>query len=114
VILAFAAEPLRQRLLARPLEPRTPRSIVDVAELERQLAAARESGYARTFEELELGLDAIAAPVFSTDGEVLAAIDISGPAHRLQAGGGPAFVGLTRDAAADLSRRLGFRGPSPR
>jgi DNA-binding IclR family transcriptional regulator len=110
VVLAFAPDPIRQRLLARPLEARTPRTIVDVAELEKQLAATRESGYARTFEELEVGLDAIAAPVYSAEGEVLAAIDVSGPAHRLQAGGGPDFVALTRDAAADLSRRLGFRG----
>jgi len=110
VILAFAPEPVRQRLLARPLEARTPRSIVDVSELDRQLAAAREGGYARTFEELEVGLDAIAAPVYSADGEVIAAMDVSGPAHRLQAGGGPDFVGLTREAAAEVSRRLGFRG----
>jgi len=101
-------------VLARPLEPRTPRSIVDVAELEKQLSSAHEAGYARTFEELEVGLDAIAAPVFSTDGDVLAAIDVSGPAHRLQAGGGPDFVGLTKGAAADLSRRLGFRGRTAR
>jgi DNA-binding IclR family transcriptional regulator len=85
-----------------------------VADLEKQLAATRESGYARTFEELEVGLDAIAAPVYSAEGEVLAAIDVSGPAHRLQAGGGPDFVALTRDAAADLSRRLGYRGRASR
>src|SRR5438094_1945386 len=54
VILAFAAGPIRQRVLARPLEPRTPRSIVDVAELEKQLSSAHEAGYARTFEELEV------------------------------------------------------------
>jgi len=114
IILAFAAEPVRQRLLARPLVPLTPRSITDVADLEKQLAAAREGGFARTFEELEVGLDAIAAPVFSTDGEVVAAIDVSGPAHRLQAGGGPDLVSLTREAAADLSRRLGYRGRTPR
>ena len=114
VILAFAPDPIRQRLLARPLERRTPRSIVDVAELEKQLAAARERGFSRTFEELEVGLDAIAAPVYSAVGQVVAALDVSGPAHRLQATGGPDLVGLTRDAAADLSRRLGFRVSSPR
>src|SRR5438552_401423 len=92
----------------------TPWSIVDVAELEKQLSAAREAGYARTFEELELGLDAIAAAVFSAEGDVLAAIDVSGPAHRLQAGGGSDLVGLTKEAAADLSRRLGFRGRTAR
>ena len=114
IILAFAAEPVRQRLLAKPLVPLTPRSITDAGELEKQLAAARENGFARTFEELEVGLDAIAAPVFSADGDVVAAIDISGPAHRLQAGGGPDLVGLTREAAADLSRRLGYRGRASR
>ena len=114
IILAFAAEPVRQRLLGRPLVPLTPRSITDAVELEKQLAAAREAGFARTFEELEVGLDAIAAPVFSTDGDVVAAIDISGPAHRLQAGEGPDLVGLTREAAADLSRRLGYRGRASR
>jgi len=114
IILAFAAEPIRQRLLAKPLVPLTPRSITDVGELEKQLGAAREAGFARTFEELEVGLDAIAAPVFSTDGDVVAAIDVSGPAHRLQAGGGPDLVGLTREAAADLSRRLGYRGRASR
>ena len=114
VILAFSADEIRHRLLSRPLEKRTPQSIVDVTELEKQLAAAREAGFARTFEELEVGLDAIAAPVLSTDGDVVAAVDVSGPAHRLQAVGGPDFVGLTRQAAADLSRRLGYRGRSSR
>ncbi len=114
VILAFTADGIRKRLLAHPLERRTPRSIVDVAELEKQLTAAREGGFARTFEELEVGLDAIAAPVYSADGEVVGAVDVSGPAQRLQAGGGPDLVGLTRDAAADLSRRLGYRGRSSR
>lgn len=114
VILAFAPDAVRQRLLAQPREPRTPRSIVDVAELEKQLAAARDGGFARTFEELEVGLDAIAAPVYSSDGQVVAAIDVSGPSHRLQAAGGKDLVGLTRDAAADLSRRLGYRGRTAR
>jgi IclR family acetate operon transcriptional repressor len=109
VILAFGADPIRRRLLARPLAPRTPKSIVDPHELQEQLAAAREAGFARTFEELEVGLDAIASPVFSTDGEVVGAIDVSGPAHRFTASGGPDLVGLTREAAADLSRRLGYR-----
>jgi len=109
VILAFAPDPIRERLLARPLERRTPRSIVAVAELEKQLSATREGGFARTFEELEVGLDAIAAPVYSAVGQVVAALDVSGPAQRLHASGGPDLVGLTREAASDLSRRLGFR-----
>src|SRR6202521_3955342 len=63
VILAFAANEVRARLLERPLERRSPRTIIDRAELEAQLAQVRDLGYARTFEELEVGLNAIAAPV---------------------------------------------------
>ena len=112
VILAFAQVAVRERLLSRPLEPMTPHTIVDRAQLEEQLAAARESGFARTFQELEVGLNAIAAPVYSAHGDVVAAIDVSGPAHRLREGDRPELVGLTREAAADLSRRLGYRtGP---
>jgi DNA-binding IclR family transcriptional regulator len=112
VILAFAPTAVRQRLLARPLERRTPNTIVEVAVLEEQLAAALDAGFARTYQELEVGLDAIAAPVHSADGTVVAAIDVSGPVHRLQSSDRPDLVDLTREAAADLSRRLGYRVPA--
>jgi DNA-binding IclR family transcriptional regulator len=112
VILAFAQAAARERLLSRPLERTTPHTIVDREQLEEQLAAALESGFARTYQELEMGLNAIAAPVFSAHGDVVAAIDVSGPAHRLREGDRPELVELTREAAADLSRRLGYRPSS--
>jgi IclR family transcriptional regulator, acetate operon repressor len=111
VILAFAPIAVRQRLLARPLERRTPHTIVDRLELEEQLAVAFDSGFARTYQELEMGLDAIAAPVHSAEGSVVAAIDVSGQAHRLREDR-PELVRLTIEAAADLSRRLGYRSPA--
>jgi DNA-binding IclR family transcriptional regulator len=111
VILAFAPAPVRQRLLARPLERRTPHTIVARVALEEQLAAALEAGFARTYQELEIGLDAIAAPVHSAEGAVVAAIDVSGPSHRLAEADRPELAELTREAAADLSRRLGYRMP---
>jgi DNA-binding IclR family transcriptional regulator len=110
VILAFAPQAVRQRFLGHPLERSTVHTITDRAELDRQLEAARQSGVARTFEELELGLDAIAAPVFGADGDVVAALDVSGPTQRLRADDRPELVQLTRQGAADLSRQLGFRG----
>jgi DNA-binding IclR family transcriptional regulator len=109
-ILAFSPEAVRQRLLALRLEQVTSHTITDPAELEAQLNAARASGVARTHEELELGLDAIAAPVFGPDGDVVAALDVSGPSHRLRAGNRPDLDRLTVEGAADLSRRLGYRG----
>ena len=114
VILAFAPETVRERILSRPLERRTAQTIVDRARLESQLAAAIETGFARTHEELEVGLDAIAAPVRSALGEVVAAIDVSGPTHRLRAPGRQELIDMTVEAAADLSRRLGYRSRAGR
>ena len=110
VILAFGPAAIRERLLGRPLERSTAHTITEGPELEGQLSGALKDGFARTYEELEVGLDALAAPVFAASGEVVAALDVSGPSHRLRAEGRPELVRLTLDAAADLSRRLGFRG----
>jgi DNA-binding IclR family transcriptional regulator len=109
VILAFGPAAVRERLLSRPLARSTPHTVTSRTELGAQLDEAIKDGFARTYEELEAGLDATAAPVYSSSGEVVAAIDVSGPSHRLRAGGRPELVQATVDAAADLSRRLGYR-----
>ena len=109
VILAFAPAATRERLLSRPLERSTPHTITSRGELEAQLNGAAMDGFARTYEELEVGLDAIAAPVYAASGEVVAALDVSGPSHRLRAGSRPELIQATVDAAAELSRRLGYR-----
>ena len=41
--------------------------------------------------------------------EVIGALDVSGPAHRLGADDRPELVKRTREAAEELSRRLGYR-----
>lgn len=113
VILAFLPKAERQRLLMRPLAAATAHTITDLVELEGQLDAAREAGIARTHEELELGLDAIAAPVFGPDGLVLAAVDVSGPSQRLRARSAGQLDELTKQGAEALSRRLGYRPRNP-
>ena len=111
VFLAYSPEQVRERLLSRPLEKVTARTVIDRAFLEAQLAEVRQTGLAHTHEELELGLDAMAAPVYGPEGDVVAAVDVSGPSQRLA--GRPELDRLTREAAADLSRRLGYRGRRP-
>lgn len=108
-ILAFLPEAERRRLLTRPLTAVTTHTVTDLTQLEAQLAAARQTGLARTHEELEVGLDAIAAPVFGQDGGVVAALDVSGPSQRLRTPARGDFDRMVREGAADLSRRLGFR-----
>jgi IclR family transcriptional regulator, acetate operon repressor len=70
-------------LPAGRLEQLTPSSIGNAAALSRQLATIRRRGYAVARDELEIGLDAVAAPVRGADGDVVAAVGVSGPSARL-------------------------------
>lgn len=80
VMYAFEA----LRLPKDPLEIRTPATVKDVAALKRQLKTVRQQGYAVARGEFEEGLDALAAPVRDSKGQVLAAIGVSGPSFRLE------------------------------
>lgn len=65
------------------LERRTPKTLTSVDSLRRELVQVLDRGYATTRGELELGLDAVAVPVRGYDGEVVAAISLSGPDARV-------------------------------
>lgn len=110
VLLAFADPALRARLLTRPLPRFTPATITDLPALEAELARASASGWASTREELELGLNAVAAPVRGHDGAVVAAVSVSGPSYRLGADRFEGVAAVVVGAGEEISRRLGWRG----
>jgi DNA-binding IclR family transcriptional regulator len=77
VLLAFMDDSELDGRLAGRLERATRNTIVDAAVLRAQLAEIRRRGYAQTLEELEVGLNAVAAPVRQANGEVAAALKVS-------------------------------------
>jgi IclR family transcriptional regulator, acetate operon repressor len=79
VLYAHGRLPLPEPPLDRP----TSRSVGDLAALQRDLADVRRRGYAATVDELEVGLTAVAVAVRGRDGEVAAALGVSGPTARL-------------------------------
>jgi DNA-binding IclR family transcriptional regulator len=108
VLLAHMPPTLREGMLARPLHRFTDRTITGAAILRTELEAVVEQGYGVTVEELELGLAAVAAPVRAHDGEVIAAISVSGPVYRLKPDRLPDVAERTAAAGAELSRRMGY------
>jgi DNA-binding IclR family transcriptional regulator len=73
--------------------------------LQAELDTIRRRGFAITREELEIGLDAVAAPVLGRDGTVVAALGVSGPSPRLS--GQHQHIGtLLIEQAALLSKML--------
>ena len=65
------------------LEKRTSRSITTRPALLIELEQVRRQGFAIIKDELEEGLVAVAAPVRDADGNVIAAISVSGPTPRI-------------------------------
>lgn len=103
VFVAFGAAELPRG----PLERRTPHTITDRTRLAAQFAEIRRTGYGVAVEELEPGLVAIAAPVRGRGGRVIAAISVSGPALRLDAGRIAEIGALLVSETDGLSAALG-------
>jgi len=108
VLLAYLPEDERRQLLATSLPRLTPRTITDPRTLEKQLRRVVEEGFAFTLEELELGLNAVAAPVRAADGRVQAAVSVAGPSYRVTPQRLTELGDLTKEAGEAISRRMGY------
>jgi DNA-binding IclR family transcriptional regulator len=104
VFLAHGVSEVRRRL-----ERLTPRTLVDRAALEEDLAAVRERGYATLVDELEPGLSVVAAPVVDAGGDVVAALAVSGPTTRLPPHRLAVLGRVAIEQADAVSERLGHR-----
>jgi len=112
VLLAWAGAEELSAVVERGLDRFTTRTITSAAALRAELGLVREQGWAGTTEELEIGLNAVSAPILGGDGAVLAAISVSGPAYRLRADSFPAVAAKLRASAMQISGQLGFAGPA--
>ncbi len=106
VLLAYAPDDIVDQVCAE-LTRFTDQTLIDPAALRRQLADTRERGYATTEGELEIGLTAVAAPVRGADGQVVAALSVSGPVYRMPSDRLADIADQARRAADQVSRRLG-------
>ncbi|MFC8434130.1 IclR family transcriptional regulator [Streptomyces sp. NPDC057253] len=111
VLLAHLDPGRLDELVAEAGLPRmTARTLTSRRSLDAELALVREQGYAMTVEEYEEGLNAMAAPVRSSGGEVVAALTASGPAFRLTEERMHELAPLLIEGADELSRRMGYLG----
>ena len=109
VLLAHAPEAVRKAVLSGVLQRYTDATITDPDVLQRQLEEVAARGWGVTVEELEVGLNAVAAPVRDSVGQVAAAVSVSGPSFRMTPASLEGLVApLVVQATDALSRRLGF------
>lgn len=106
-LLAFQPPHVVERVLAEPLPRFTARTITDRRVLLAELQRIREQGYAIADEEFQEGLVAVAAPIHGPGGSVLGVVSISAPTFRTPPERKTEFARLVREAADEISRRLG-------
>jgi DNA-binding IclR family transcriptional regulator len=70
VLLAYAPDDVRRRVLAGPLQRFLPRTVTSPAILARQLDRVRADGYATTDEEMTPGARSVGVPIATADGVV--------------------------------------------
>jgi DNA-binding IclR family transcriptional regulator len=112
VLMAALAEREVLRIVRRGLVSYTERTITELEPLLEELARIRRRGYATALGEYEMGLNAVSAPVHDARANVVAAVDIWGPAFRLTPRRIPELAVQAREAAAAISIRLGGPGPT--
>ncbi len=107
VLLAFSPRPLQERVLSRPMPAFTTKTIVDRQGLEDELVATMKRGYASAPEEVLLGVNTVAAPIFDQDDACVGAVAIVGSIQHLPERPKPAAVAALRIASQQISRKLG-------
>jgi len=104
ILLAFG----RGALPPGPLPAFTQRTITNRRTLAVEVERVRRRGWAEAAEEREHDLSAIAAPVFGSDGELVAILGLQGPASRFDGPSRRRAVAPLLDHARAVSEALGW------
>ncbi|WP_144672391.1 IclR family transcriptional regulator [Arthrobacter sp. U41] len=106
-LVAFADDATRSRLVDElELEPLTEFSITDREAFRAEIELVRQRGFAVMDQENELGMRAVAVPVFNAQGTAFASLATAVPVFRMSVEALVALVPLLQSAAAELAARL--------
>ncbi len=95
-------------LAAKTLAPFTKFSITGKEKLLVELARIRKAGYAVDNRELDANIRCVAAPIRNENGEVAAAVSVSGPISRFKMVRIKSLIPSILATTDDISRKLGF------
>ena len=107
-ILAFLP-PERLADAGPPIRRYTSQTVVGKDAFAKELQRIRQRGYAINRGEWETEIGGVAAPVFDADGQAIASVGIIMPLNRFPAAKVTQLGAWTSAAAAEISRKLGYR-----
>ena len=97
----------------RGLKAYTRNTISDRGLLLEEIERVKANGIAYDNEELDVGVRCVAAPIFNRDGNVAAALSISGPIQRFTLEKVPRIETMVKMAAAEISFKMGSSAKMP-
>jgi DNA-binding IclR family transcriptional regulator len=114
VMLAFGPPAAAARALSGKMEALTPHSLTDPARLRARLEVVRGRMWDTAPSEALLGVNALAAPVFAAGDVLVGSIGIVGSVQFVPDPPGEAMLAALRNAAEEISLRLGATRYGPR
>jgi IclR family transcriptional regulator, KDG regulon repressor len=109
LICQLSREEVQEIAALHPITPVSATTIVTLPHLLEDLEVIRRRGYAIDDEEHAVGVRCVAAPVFAANGEVAAAIGVSGTVSQVSDDYMPALGKIVQTTALKLSAQLGGR-----
>jgi DNA-binding IclR family transcriptional regulator len=110
LLLSYLPPEQCQQLLSPTLQKFTENTITDIHEIQEELSRIRDQGYGTVHEELEIGFVACAAPILNHNNQVVAAISVGGPSVRFQPERFQEIIGLVKNSAEIISKKIGYPG----
>ncbi|MFO1144935.1 MAG: IclR family transcriptional regulator [Amaricoccus sp.] len=110
VVTAFSSPDFQARVLRNKLELFTPHTVTNPSLLLDEFARIREQGWATAPDQIVVGLNTLACPIFDASGRVCGAIGIVDMVQQIGATPSELHIRESRRAAKRISERLGFAG----
>ncbi|MEW9671873.1 IclR family transcriptional regulator [Ammoniphilus sp. 3BR4] len=113
ILLAYLSDDEREQYLNEiELHPIGLGTITDREKLRLALELSRKEGYSVSHSELENYTSAVAAPIFNHMGQMVAGLSVAGPDVRFQDERLPELIKKVKEAANQISEKLGFMDSS--
>ena len=110
-LLAYVNESELDEIISKKgLAKFTKNTIIDPDSLRKELKCIREQGYSLDMEEMEEGVNCVAAPIMNYENKVIAAVSVSGLASRITREHLENFlIEIVKETAMKISLNLGYK-----
>lgn len=111
LFLAYRSQSEQEAYIAQPLAAYTKNTLTNPDELRRSLQEVKASGASWIFDEFAEGLNAVAAPIYDANDELIAALCLYAPSFRFpKPGKHEEVLTLIKHKADELSTHLKIKG----